>query len=324
MKRQRLSLAAVATFAFLASWAVPCVCVAQTWGYSEAQGQEICDPLSPESYAVFADGSVEKIVDGANLSQRVVASLMICNTRVENVDFSGSTILRGSFDQAVLVRCNFSGTFLRGAFCDNYTKFVDCVFDDALLDGFNCDALSAKQLKKTRNFKRPSSLAEAISGKFPPERLYMRLNDVRCANLDFSFAHLRGSYLDLTARQLRQTLDFHYKIYRELRVGVSGAPLLDYRDFDFSRSSFVECQFVDLDFTGADFTDAAFHECSLSGRGLTLEQMKSTWNWKARRMDLLSLPPELQAQVDAALAKEAAQAPEAEASPETAPATEAK
>jgi len=36
------------------------------------------------------------------------------------------------------------------------------------------------------------------------------------------------------------------------------------------------------------------------------------------------LPPELQAQVDAALAKEAAQAPEAEASPETAPATEAK
>ena len=211
MKRQRLSLAAVATFAFLASWAVPCVCVAQTWDYSEAHGKEICDPLPPESYAVFADGSVEKIVDGANLSLRVVASLMICNTRVENVDFSGSTILRGSFDQAVLVRCNFAGAFLRGGFCDNYTKFVDCVFDDALLDGFNCDALSAKQLKKTRNFKRPSSLAEAKSGKFPPERLYMRLNDVRCANLDFSFAHLRGSYLDLTARQLRQTLDFHHK-----------------------------------------------------------------------------------------------------------------
>lgn len=322
MKRQRFFLAAVATLAFLASAFVPCVCVAQTWGYSEAQGQEICDPLPPESYAVFADGSVEKIVDGANLSQRVVASLMICNTRVENVDFSGSTILRGSFDQAVLVRCNFSGTFLRGAFCDNYTQFVDCVFDDALLDGFNCDALSAKQLKKTRNFKRPSSLAEAKSGKIPPERLYMRLYDVRCADLDFSFAYLRGSYRGLSARQLRQTLDFHHKIYRELRVVASGAPLLDYRDFDFSRSSFVECQFVDLDFTGADFTDAAFHECSLSGRGLTLEQMKSTWNWKARRMDLLSLPPELQAQVDAQLAKEAAQAPEAEASPETAPETE--
>ncbi|MBR4834484.1 MAG: pentapeptide repeat-containing protein [Thermoguttaceae bacterium] len=300
MKLQRFFLAAVATLAFLASAFGPCVCVAQTWDYSEAQGQEICDPLPPESYAVFADGSVEKIVDGANLSQRVVASLMIVNAKVENVDFSGSTILGGSFDQAVLVRCNFAGAFLRGGFCDNYTQFVDCVFDDALLDGFNCDALSAKQLKKTRNFKRPSSLAEAISGKFPPERLYMRLYDVRCADLDFSFAYLRGSYRGLSARQLRQTLDFHHKIYRELRVGVSGAPgapLLDYRDFDFSRSSFVECQFVDLDFTGADFTDAAFHECSLSGRGLTLEQMKSTWNWKAGRMDLLHLPPELQAQI---------------------------
>jgi hypothetical protein len=123
MKLQRFFLAAVATFAFVASYAVPCVCVAQTWDYSEAHGKEICDPLPPESYAVFADGGVEKIVDGANLSQRVVASLMIVNTKIENVDFSGSTILGGSFDQAVLVRCNFSGTFLRGGFCDNYTKF---------------------------------------------------------------------------------------------------------------------------------------------------------------------------------------------------------
>ncbi|MBR4102443.1 MAG: pentapeptide repeat-containing protein, partial [Thermoguttaceae bacterium] len=101
--------------------------------------------------------------------------------------------------------------------------------------------------------------------------------------------------------------------------------ILSFRGFDFSNSILVDVLFKRVDLTAASFENAAlknadFTECV----GLTLEQMESTWNWKAGRMDLIKLPPELQAQVDAALAQDAAQAPETEASPETEPAPETK
>ena len=55
MKLQRFFLAAVATFAFVASCAVPVVCVAQSYGYSEAHGKEICDPLPPSEFIVLPE-----------------------------------------------------------------------------------------------------------------------------------------------------------------------------------------------------------------------------------------------------------------------------
>ncbi|MBR5243216.1 MAG: pentapeptide repeat-containing protein, partial [Thermoguttaceae bacterium] len=87
--------------------------------------------------------------------------------------------------------------------------------------------------------------------------------------------------------------------------------------------------FRNVDLTGADFTDAVLYDCKFHERTIiTLEQLQSTWNWKNGRVSLIfiegvyCLAPDVKKAVDAQIAKEAAQAPEAEASPE--PATETK
>jgi hypothetical protein len=85
---------------------------------------------------------------------------------------------------------------------------------------------------------------------------------------------------------------------------------LDWSNTDFSGFTFCYGSRLSGNVTGADFTDAKFltvlspkfttkssalEHC----QGLTLEQVKSTWNYKTGNMEGVVLPEEVQRQLDA-------------------------
>ena len=77
------------------------------------------------------------------------------------------------------------------------------------------------------------------------------------------------------------------------------------RGWDLSRQDLTGSKFEKLDLTDVNFTDAIITEALfIDSVGLTLEQLKSTWNWSAGRMDFVALPPELREEVDRALEEE--------------------
>ena len=351
MKRQRFFLAAVATFAFVASCAVPCVCVAQSYGYSEAHGKELVDPMPPTSH-IIVRGKPIKLENGLKLYDHKLHGTQIYNVRLENVNFTGCDFFGADFRQAIFVRCNFSRALLTYIRSDEYTTFIDCNFEDAILEAFDATTLTLDQLKATRSYKEKTikcldfhwptdhDFSEFVldyvsrgSWNVPPP-FHQGKATFDAAGLDLTGTVLKGQFTNLSAAQLKQTENFKKKRYENISFLNWRIPYNDYRKFDFSGSILARCYFPNnTDLSDADFTDAILYDCVFEGptslknpsllkqsqtlqNSLTLDQLKSTGNWKIGRMDLIKLPPELQAQVDAALAKEAAQATEAKASPE--------
>ena len=71
------------------------------------------------------------------------------------------------------------------------------------------------------------------------------------------------------------------------------------KGWDLSRQDLTNAKFCGLDLTDVDFTNSIITCCSFFGaQGLTLEQLKSTWNWRVGRMDDVLLPAELREKVD--------------------------
>lgn len=76
------------------------------------------------------------------------------------------------------------------------------------------------------------------------------------------------------------------------------------KGWDLSRQDLTNAKFCNLDLTDVNFTDSVITCCSFAGsKGLTLEQLKSTWNWRVGRMDDVLLPSELREEVDRAFAQ---------------------
>ena len=67
---------------------------------------------------------------------------------------------------------------------------------------------------------------------------------------------------------------------------------------ELSNAVFFNCRFSSS-MRGTDIKDSVFTNCIFSeGTNLTVEQIKSTWNYKNNRMDLIILPPDLQKYFD--------------------------
>ncbi|MBQ2556595.1 MAG: pentapeptide repeat-containing protein, partial [Thermoguttaceae bacterium] len=72
---------------------------------------------------------------------------------------------------------------------------------------------------------------------------------------------------------------------------------------DLSTQNLSAARFQTSDVSGADFTDAVVTRCDFSGaKGLTREQIESTWNYKMGNMAGIKLPKELEEELAASTA----------------------
>ena len=285
-----------------------------------------------------------KLAFGLDLTEHNLIGAKITNVTLKDVNFTACDFTGADLRQAYFVRCNFSRAVLRDVKTDEYTRFIDCKFDGARFaarnfqwyprEPFDASLLTEEQLKSTDYFDK--KLKPAGFGCYGFWKSIHNWNTISammfedCADYDFTDIALQGIFCNLTAEQLKQTQNFQAGLYEHITFGGGNQRrLLDYKNFDFSKAILRHCTFRNVDLTGADFTDAVLYDCKFHERTIiTLEQLQSTWNWKNGRVSLIfiegvyCLAPDVKKAVDAQIAKEAAQAPEAEASPE--PATETK
>ncbi len=240
----------------------------------------------------------------ANLTNVAITdsgSFRECNfsgAKLQNIDISEVD------DSPAFVDCDFTGaTLTRVPSFDQWT-FKDCVLKNVRLADVRVPRYSSLAVNATANVKKYKEF-EGVSFDDAPKNLSgfvltrtEFLTDV--GGVDFTNARLTSVRAPgLSGRQLAQTVNFREKRYEGLALNAA-----NFEKYDFSDAVLTDCRFEKIDFANANFTDAVLLDCSFSAvEGLTLEQLKSTWNWKSGRLDLISFDAALQAQVDAALAE---------------------
>lgn len=256
----------------------------QSWEYSDILGKSIeFDDLLPHSeYLILPNGTGQEIVtikDGMNLSGKDLTGQLFTHVRIEDANFSGANLSGADFRQGVFVRCDFSNANLSNVEIDSYTKFIDCNFDGFIYDRWWKE-------ETTFDFSNVfltganSVLSERQSATLTRKQLAQSMN-ARLRN----YANLR-----LRGNGHYQLRDGHYEL--------SVTSYLDFKGYDFSNSLVSDCNFSFVDFTGASFDNAALRDVSFDHCVITLDQIKSTWNYRNGQLDSVELPSELQREID--------------------------
>ncbi|MDR1479271.1 MAG: pentapeptide repeat-containing protein, partial [Planctomycetaceae bacterium] len=98
----------------------------------------------------------------------------------------------------------------------------------------------------------------------------------------------------IEVEQLRTTKNFEDREFLDIKFGVS---IL--RGLNLSRFNLTGCQFLG-DLTDVNFTEAVISKCDFGVlSNITIDQIKSTWNYKAGRMNGIKLPDKIQKELDA-------------------------
>ena len=219
--------------------------------------------------------------------------------RIRKLDLSDEEV----FENPTFIECDFTDASLYGVILDRWT-FKDCVFQGVYLADVNARGCSSLDVNSTANVKKYKEFAGVDLDKAPQDLFGAVLTRTSFAtvgaDVDFTDARLADvAASGLTGRQLAQTANFRHKRYVGLRLADA-----NFEKYDFSNAFLTRCRFSRINLANADFTDAVLHDCEFRDvEGLTLEQLKSTWNWKANSLDLASFDAALQAQIKDALAE---------------------
>ncbi|MDR2643373.1 MAG: pentapeptide repeat-containing protein [Planctomycetaceae bacterium] len=182
--------------------------------------------------------------------------------------------------------------------------------------------LFPKQIKQTSNFFR-KSLVNCI---FPFQRFWgtdfsnFHLSDSEFSvkgglkDCKFDNATIYGcTFTEISFQQLASTKDFRSGCLTEVKLGCT-----DFSSVDLSRMILLRCTFglgtsitweeyhdeaIEThnycDFNGTNLSDSVITQCDFEHtKNLTVEQIKSTWNYKQNRMDGIKLPKSIQDELD--------------------------
>lgn len=174
----------------------------------------------------------------------------------------------------------------------------ECCFDNAYLLNSGVCRMTKEQLISTRNYQR-QEFTEGLRMTSAPLKEKLSLSGLDLSRFEFGVFSAEGydfTNVDLTAstfefgewiscsgltkEQIFSTANWQNRKF-EFRFSDTE---IDWSNVDFSKTIFAPRAALDGDVTGADFTDAKFKgadalkEC----KGVTREQVQSTWNWKNR------------------------------------------
>lgn len=244
---------------------------------------------------------------GAKLQDVALTSVAVAVNPPEDYDKDGMRIRKLEpsdeevFENPTFIDCDFTDASLRGVLLDRWT-FKDCVFEGVYLADVNARGCPSLDVSSTANVKKYKEFEGVELDKAPQDLFGAVLTRTSFATVertvDLTDARLTEvAASGLSGRQLAQTANFREKRYNGLRLADA-----NFEKYDFSDAMLTRCRFSRVDFTDADFTDAVLLDCDFRDvEGLTLEQLKSTWNWKTDRLDLASFDDALQTQIKAAL-----------------------
>lgn len=244
----------------------------QSWEFSDILGEsiEFDDSLPHSEYLILPNGTGQEIAtikDGMDLSGKDLTGQLFTHVRICDANFSGANLSGADFRQGVFVRCDFSNANLSNVEIDSYTKFIDCNFDGFIYD---------------RWWKEETTFV---------------FSNVFLTGANSILSERQSA--TLTGKQLAQSMNARLRNYSNLRLyGANKSKLLDFKDYDFSNSFVSNCRFSLVDFTDASFDNAVLRDVSFLRCVITLDQIKSTWNYRNGQLDSVELPSELQREID--------------------------
>jgi len=238
---------------------------------------------------------------------------------IKNVNFSGCRFNQVYIVDYDFIDCDFSvATFYDVQMLSGVTG--GCNFADAWINNSRIH-LMPEQLLSTASYK-----AKNLVGFDPGYNAFyqgmsfagfdLRYCDFQHAQMidcDFTDATIEGATLGhLRIEQLLETKDFKQGLVKGVKLSMYNSPTV-WPDHvvDLSNMVFIDCEFglrwhtwdpvkqADDYHTGkVDLTDSVISGCHI-GDGITLENIKSTWNYKHNRMEGIKLPKEIQEALDA-------------------------
>ncbi len=216
-----------------------------------------------------------------------------------------------------LVKYDFQNADMSGAalFDGDYS---DCIFTDARIEKIRvCRAkIAFEQLASTCNYKQRrlrhmyfgnyQTLMRgpcAIDGKVDFSGIDLTGTGFRGCPLDADFSNATISECSfdftLTKKQLCSTKNYEERDLANIRFfGINLTAC------DLSRQNLTGCEFLQCDFSNANFEDAVITDVDFGNKhdwqckGLTLSQIKSTWNYKNNRMEGIILPNDIIAAIE--------------------------
>jgi uncharacterized protein YjbI with pentapeptide repeats len=247
-------------------------------------------------------------------------------TDVTGIKFDNSTFKDTYIDDFRFARCSFKSADLRGLRV-NWVMFeASCDFTDAVIhtDGDNTIAktelgtIAPSLILQTASYKKNNLTGVIVDDFGFPNRA-----TIDFSNCDLSYAKLCGGInhiIDLrncnltnsklrstalgqiTKEQLYTTQSYKNRIINNVtfnKVDLTDAMLNDLKLIDciFGRaeSPISKCSFKNANLTNSDISNCDFTNVI----NLSIDQIKSTWNYKNNRMDGIKLPEEIQKILDA-------------------------
>ncbi len=182
--------------------------------------------------------------------------------------------LRGAhFVAADLTGCDFTGADIRGV------RFAACVLREAQLNrGVFPGVVFSSMNLQGWNFANADLRGAGFGG--------VTLDGADFSGADIRCARFNGS---MSRKQLCSTRSFQEHVLTGIHFTSMPFAGLDLRRQDLTRARFYQCDLTDADFTDAVISGGVFR----GNKNLTLDQIKSTWNYKHGRMEGIRLPEEL-------------------------------
>jgi uncharacterized protein YjbI with pentapeptide repeats len=197
---------------------------------------------------------------------------------------------------------NFQGADLREATLLGDLSKSD--FTRAHIDGafFGNDSITFEQLASTRDFRQrrlrvrlfcSGKPGATSSEKWDFSHINLTGSDVSFnpSDADFTDATIRDCTIrnGLTMAQLYSTRSYQQGDLTGLHLWWIDLSGFDFSGVNLTRGTFAHCKFARTNIEDAVITGARFFATS----DLTVEQIKSTWNYKHSRMNGIELPSKL-------------------------------
>jgi len=261
---------------------------------------------------------------GNDLSEKTFHNLFIDSGQgdlleyVKNINFSYSRFNQVCIKDYDFIDCDFSGaTFYDVQMLSSVAG--GCNFTDAWINNSLIPLLS-EQLLSTASYKVKNLVGFDFGNAYNTLKISFAGFDLRYCDFsttgltdcDFTDATIEGASLGrIRIEQLLVTKDFKQGLVKGVKLRMHDATAWPEHVVDLSKMVFIDCEF-DLTWriydptksdwihlTGkVDLTDSVISGCQI-GNGITLENIKSTWNYKNGRMEGVKLPVEIQKALDA-------------------------
>jgi uncharacterized protein YjbI with pentapeptide repeats len=245
--------------------------------------------------ADFTDASIEDMVHAFEDPLQLAPNQLRSTRSYRTGQLRNCLIAGGKF--GAIERFDFRGADLRGSWIDG--DIADTDFTDAAVQGC-CfySAVSFEQLAATSTFREKHLtrvwLVGAIRGKPAFDGFVFRSCNLRVSKEatfdDAEFVDNSEIFGEFDRRDLMATRNYRRGDLSGIRFGNIDLSGFDLSSINLTRTVFnPTCNLKDANLTDAVISGAEFRD-DRKTLGLTLEQIKSTWNYKQRRMTDVTLP----------------------------------